>query len=71
MKHLLNTLFFGYLPLGWKRLCRVITFAWWVLEYFLYPYSNEFDKIGVGFIGIGVSMVISYVITGFIKQEKP
>ena len=70
MKHLIKTLFFGYLPLGWKRLFRVIPFSlvvWYVYLAFKYPsniYLFEFVCI------IGVSMILSYVISGFINQKK-
>lgn len=73
MKHLLKTLFFGYLPLGWKRLFRVATFSWVAFFVFnlivTYPYNIDDIIFGI-ILGIGVSMILSYVISGFIKQKK-
>ena len=73
MKNLLKTLFFDYLPLGWKRLLRAITFSWvafFVVNFILtYPYHIDDFIFGI-ILGIGVSMILSYVISGFIKQEK-
>jgi len=71
MKHLLNTLFFGYLPLGWKRVFRVITFVW-VVVFFIRTCIREIeDDLIFLIIGAIGSILLSYVITGFIKQEKP
>tara|TARA_B100000767_G_C19517433_1_gene431015 strand:- start:33 stop:260 length:228 start_codon:yes stop_codon:yes gene_type:complete len=73
MKHLIKTLFFGYLPLGWKRLLRVATFGWvafFVVNFILtYPYNIDDDIFGIILV-IVVSMILSYVISGFIKQKK-
>ena len=73
MKNLLKTLFFGYLPLGWKRLFRVITFSLvvccvYLLEHY-YPRNTDDFIFNIIFI-IVVSMILSYVISGFIKQKK-
>mgnify|MGYP000396145778 CR=1 FL=1 len=73
MKNLIKTFFFGYLPLGWKRLFRAITFSWvavLVVNIILtYPYHIDDFIFGI-ILGIGVSMILSYVISGFIKQKK-
>jgi hypothetical protein len=71
MKNLLNTLCFGYLPLGWKRVFRVITFVWVVIFFIRtcgMKRENDLIFLIIGAIG---SMLLSYVITGFIKQKKP
>ena len=74
MKNLLKTLFFGYLPLGWKRLFRVATFSWvvFVIVELQIDELNDVDGelIILTILGIGVSMILSYVISGFIKQKK-
>ena len=75
MKHLLKTLFFGYLPLGWKRLLRAIMFFWvfyWGVLFIDYGWSDyKFDKIVPPFsLGFILLITLSYVIRGFIKQEK-
>ena len=72
MKNLLKTLFFGYLPLGWKRLFRAITFSWvavLVLDFIDIKRYAE-DNILWTILVIGVSINLSYVISGFIKQKK-
>jgi hypothetical protein len=73
MKHLIKTLFFGYLPLGWKRLFRVITFSLVVL-FVYFALENNFSYWDFYFpliiLSIGVSMILSYVISGFINQKK-
>ena len=72
MKHLVKTLFFGYLPLGWKRLFRAITFSWvavLVVNIIIYSYVREEFTLWIILV-IGVSMILSYVISGFIKQKK-
>ena len=74
---MLKTLFFGHLPLGWKRLFRGITFAWCVffqINGFFNWNDGEsfFYNIGGIFllIGISVSMTLSYIINGFVLQYK-
>jgi len=72
MKHLIKTLFFGYLPLGWKRLFRAITFSFvvvLVLDFIDIKRYAE-DNILWTILVIGVSINLSYVISGFIKQKK-
>ena len=72
MKHLVKTLFFCYLPLGWKRLFRAITFSWvavLVVNIIIYSYVREEFTLWIILV-IGVSMILSYVIIGFIKQKK-
>mgnify|MGYP003145207713 CR=1 FL=1 len=72
MKNLIKTLFFGYLPLGWKRLFRAITFSWvavLVVNIIIYSYVREEFTLWIILV-IGVSMILSYVISGFIKQKK-
>lgn len=80
MKNLIKTLFFGYLPLGWKRLFRAITFSFVVVfvvniimfsgyeEERIVGYRNEYILMAI--LVIVVSMILSYVISGFIKQKK-
>ena len=80
MKNLIKTLFFGYLPLGWKRLLRAITFSWVAVlvvniitfsgyeEERFVGYRNEYILMAI--LVIVVSMILSYVISGFIKQKK-
>jgi hypothetical protein len=98
MKHLLNTLFFGYFPLGWKRVFRVIAFVlflWWLIASIMainergnLNFTNEPGGVwhGTSYAGISLTWLaeiqiylvfgvlfftlLSYVITGFIKQEK-
>ena len=74
MKHLIKTFFFGYLPLGGKRLFRVATFSWvvFVIVELRIDGLNDFDEefIFLTILGIGVSMILSYVISGFIKQKQ-
>jgi hypothetical protein len=72
MKNLIKTFFFGYLPLGWKRLFRAITFSWvavLVLDFIDIKRYAE-DNILWTILVIGVSINLSYVISGFIKQKK-
>ena len=75
MKHLIKTLFFGYLPLGLKRLFRVATFGWWIWFfsnnfdwYFTPPYHSR--VVTELFILIFSPFILSYLISGFINQEK-
>jgi len=76
MKHLIKTLFFGYLPLGWKRLLRVATFGVWfwiIFSQFLYSGLDRELLILAPLALIGViatASILSYVISGFIKQKK-
>ena len=72
MKNLIKTFFFGYLPLGLKRLFRVITFSFVVLVVLNYDGGEirEDEFIFLTILVIGVSMILSYVISGFIKQKK-
>lgn len=71
MKHLIKTLFFGYLPLGWKRLFRAIMFFWvfyWVVLLFIDGWvSTDLFISSSVFI---LLITLSYVISGFIKQKK-
>ena len=80
---MIRTLFFGYLPLGWKRLFRAVIFGWcvWWFCASIYAFREndgnfEFDRkwlIGVQiitFFGLLFLMLLSYIISGFILQNK-
>ncbi len=73
---MIKTLFFGHLPLGWKRLLRVITFGFFIFYLFLtlddLQYHHRLISEGsVGLIStIVISMSLSYVVSGFILQGK-
>ncbi len=72
MKNLIKTLFFGYLPLGWKRLFRAITFSFVVVfgvDIIMLSHNKQ-EHIFLTILVIVVSMILSYVISGFIKQKK-
>ena len=77
MKNLIKTLFFGYLPLGWKRLFRVASFGW--VLFILYSINdigieklltNEKDLFYLLLLYVISPFILSYVISGFIKQKK-
>ncbi len=77
MKHLLLILFFGYLPLGWKRLFRVASFGWFLfilhaindigIESLL---TNEINLFYLLLLYVISPFILSYLINGFIKQKK-
>lgn len=84
MKDLFNNLFFGYFPYGWRRLFRTIMFFWFFMSslfmYGTYRTIKEYrrnqhpvwDNEGFVFLVFGITglMLLSYIITGFIKQKK-
>ena len=68
---LLNTFFFGYLPLKWKRLARVLS----ILLYFLAVFT-VFDNTYIGvyniilFFGTPIFiMLLSWVLKPFIVKD--
>ena len=75
MKNLFNNLFFSYFPYGWRRLFRTIMFGWFVFCFFYSFYQGAYSFwdsetiiwFPFGFISL---MLLSYIITGFIKQKK-
>jgi len=75
---MLNNFFFGYLPLKWKRLARVLSIillpvtgiiSWSISDFRYEFYTNELVYIGVGFHIILV-LIISYTIKPFVVKEK-
>ena len=78
MKHLLNTLFFGYLPLKWRRLIRTIfTMAYLTLVVCIYIDGiggieiNEFNFSYfylIVFIPIISIALISWVVKPFVVK---
>lgn len=67
---MIKTLFFGHLPLGWKRLFRVITFVWCTMWSVGLIKRYDDDYIAMFLIGLSVSMLLSFIISGFILQKK-
>ena len=71
---MLNNFFFGYLPLKWKRLARVLSFLTSTLMGMLfvalyYFYEEENFIIGLG-AHIVLVIIISYTIKPFVVKEK-
>lgn len=79
MKNLFNNLFFSYFPYGWRRLFRTIMFGWFVFCFIggyqlqgKERYESFWDNTGLRWFMLGTIglMLLSYIITGFIKQKK-
>ena len=71
---MLNTFFFGYLPLKWKRLARVLSFAGIILLPVIFnalniPTNYAYDSNVLGFItSIIISLVVSYTLKPFVVK---
>ena len=75
---MLKLLFFGHLSLGWKRLCRAIVLLY---VFFFIAYLNFYleglvlifiEEIIVIYLVLPIlfSMLVSYVVSGFVLQKK-
>mgnify|MGYP001268461175 CR=1 FL=1 len=66
---MLNTFFFGYLPLKWKRLARVLSF----LTFPITEIINQELNTGIGGFGLAVHpliiAIISYTIKPFVVKD--
>ena len=80
---MIKTLFFGYLTLGWKRLFRAVIFGlcvWWLCasvdavtdsDWRFSVYYNWLIEVQIiTFVGLLSLMLLSYIISGFILQNK-
>ena len=68
---MLNTFFFGYLSLKWRRLIRTISIFLFLLSFFI-GLLLEFDD-GFGILPISIfflTPLISYVVKPFIVKDK-
>ena len=75
---MLNTLFFGYLTLKWKRLARVLSILLYAIIFTLpFIYKSELDDMPIGgaigfaiLIGTPVLiMLVSWVLKPFIVKD--
>ena len=68
---MLNTFFFGYLPLKWKRLARVLSFVVIILFPFVFMALDNDDASSiVGFItAIIIVPITSYTLKPFVVKE--
>jgi len=69
---MLHNFFFGYLPLKWKRLARVLSIILLpVTNFLLFPLDgNEDDIIFWAVVHILLIPVVSYTINPFVVKEK-
>ena len=71
---MLNTFFFGYLSLKWRRLVRtliLITIIMGITYFKWIGYSSRYTEwTGITLIGIVSTIIISYVLKPFVVKEK-
>ncbi len=77
---MMNTFFFGYLPLKWKRLLRVLSFLFVLILIFIYNEMNlKWGKIGSDdyhyffapfFFSVAVILLISWIVKPFVTKEQ-
>ena len=69
----MDTFFFGYLPLKWKRLARVLSFILYGILYSLAFDGNwdiDFQEVIVVFGTPFFVFVLSWIVKPFIVKEK-
>ena len=66
---MLNTFFFGYLPLKWKRLARVLSFLTAAItEFILLELTAGMGGLGI-FVHPPIIAIISYTIKPFVVKD--
>ena len=72
---MLNTFFFGYLPLKWKRLARALSFIWFIIT--VIPFcmlvmeitrTDDFVLLGL-FPSLILIFIVSWVLKPFIVKD--
>jgi len=72
---MLSNLFFGYMPLKWKRLARVLSIILLPVTNFLFfttitPLGNENDVLFWALVHIILVTIVSYTLKPFWVNEK-
>ena len=65
---MLNTLFFGYLPLKWKRLARVLSFLTFAITEIILQELTTAEGLGI-FVHPLIIAIISYTIKPFVVKD--
>ena len=65
---MLNTFFFGYLPLKWKRLARVLSIILFPITGFIFYELTRTEVLGIA-VHILLIAAISYTLKPFIVKD--